>query len=43
MCDCWELLTVAAPARFESNTLIAGAVSFIATSVLFLLFFQAVS
>jgi len=36
----WELLTVAAPSRLASNTAMAGALSFLASSVLFLVFFQ---
>lgn len=39
----WELLTVAVPLRLASNAVIAGAISFLASSVLFLLFFRAVS
>ncbi len=36
----WELLTVAAPSRLASNGTIAGALSFVAASVLFLVFFR---
>jgi len=36
----WELLTVAAPSRLENNTLMAGALSLLASSVLFLAFFS---
>jgi hypothetical protein len=32
----WELLSVAAPARLQSTTLIAGTVSFLASSAMFL-------
>jgi hypothetical protein len=39
----WELLTVAAPARLASNVVMAGALSFLVSSVLFLVFFQFVS
>jgi hypothetical protein len=37
----WELLTVAVPLRLTSNAVIAGALSFLVSSTLFLLFFQA--
>jgi len=36
----WELLTVAIPARLASNTVMAGALSFLASSALFLVFFR---
>jgi len=36
----WELLTVALPARLASNAAMAGALSFLASSVLFLVFFR---
>jgi len=36
----WELLTVAAPSRLASNTVMAGALSFLASSALFLVFFR---
>jgi len=36
----WELLTVAAPSRLASNALMAGALSFLASSALFLVFFR---
>ncbi len=36
----WELLSVAAPSRLENNTLMAGAISFLASSALFLAFFS---
>jgi hypothetical protein len=39
----WELLTVAVPLRLASNAVMAGAISFLASSVLFLVFFRAVS
>lgn len=38
-----ELLTVAVPLRLASNAVMAGAISFLASSVLFLVFFRAVS
>lgn len=38
-----ELLTVAVPLRLAGNAVIAGAISFLASSVLFLVFFRAVS
>ena len=37
-----ELLTVALPLRLASNSVIAGAISFLASSALFLVFFRAV-
>jgi hypothetical protein len=37
-----ELLTVALPLRLASNLVMAGAISFLASSVLFLVFFRAV-
>jgi len=39
----WELLTVALPSRFASNAVMAGALSFLASAALFLVFFRAVS
>ena len=36
----WELLTVAAPSRLASNAVMAGALSFLASSALFLVFFR---
>ena len=39
----WELLTVAVPLRLASNTVRAGAISLLASSVLFLALFRAVS
>jgi len=36
----WELLTVALPARLASNAVMAGALSFLASSALFLVFSQ---
>jgi hypothetical protein len=39
----WELLTVAVPLRLASNTVIAGAISLLASALLFLVFFRAVS
>jgi hypothetical protein len=39
----WELLTVALPSRLASNAVRAGALSFLASAVLFLVFFRAVS
>jgi len=36
-----ELLTVALPLRLASNSVIAGAISFLASSALFLVFFRA--
>ena len=39
----WELLIVAAPLRLASDALKAGAISFLASSVLFLVLFRAVS
>jgi len=39
----WELLTVAAPLRLQNAPLIAGALSLVASSILFLAFFRAVS
>lgn len=36
----WELLSVAAPSRLASNTLMAGALSLLASSALFLVFFR---
>jgi hypothetical protein len=39
----WELLSVAAPLRLCNTTVIAGALSFVASSALFLAFFRAVS
>jgi hypothetical protein len=39
----WELLTVAVPLRLASNAVMAGAISFLASSLLFLAFFRAVS
>ncbi|MGA8489538.1 MAG: hypothetical protein WB711_03890 [Terriglobales bacterium] len=39
----WELLAVAVPSRLASNASMAGAISFLASSVLFLVFFRAVS
>jgi hypothetical protein len=37
----WELFTVAAPSRLESSAVMAGALSFLVSSVLFLAFFSA--
>jgi len=42
-CALWELLAVAAPLRLASTTLMAGAVSVLASSVLVLAFFRAVT
>jgi len=42
-CALWELLTVAVPLRLASNAAIAGAISFLASSVLVLVFFRAVT
>jgi len=42
-CALWELLTVAVPLRLASNAAIAGAISFLASSVLVLAFFRAVT
>jgi len=39
-CALWELLTVAAPSRLTSNAVMAGALSFLASSPLFLVFFR---
>ena len=39
----WELLTVAAPLRLASTTVMAGAVSLVASSMLVLAFFRAVT
>ena len=39
----WELLTVAVPLRLASNAVMAGAISFLASSVLFLFFFRSVN
>lgn len=39
----WELLTVAVPCRLSSNEVLAGALSFLASAALFLVFFRAVS
>ena len=39
----WELLTVALPLRLASNAVVAGAISFLVSSVLFLVFFRAVT
>jgi hypothetical protein len=39
----WELLSVAAPLQLCNTTVIAGALSFVASSALFLVFFRAVS
>lgn len=39
----WELLSVAAPLRLQNAAVIAGALSFVASSILFLAFFRAVS
>jgi hypothetical protein len=39
----WELLSVAAPLRLCNTTVIAGALSFVASSALFLAFFRAIS
>jgi hypothetical protein len=39
----WELLSVAAPLRLQNAAVIAGALSFVASSLLFLAFFRAVS
>jgi hypothetical protein len=39
----WELLTVAAPLQLRDTTVIAGALSFVASSALTLAFFRAVS
>jgi hypothetical protein len=36
----WELLSVAAPSWLASNAIIAGALSFLASSALFLVFFR---
>ena len=36
----WELLAVAVPSLLASNAVMAGAISFLASSVLFLVFFQ---
>lgn len=38
-----ELLTVALPSRLASNAVIAGALSFLASTALFLFFFRAVN
>jgi len=42
-CALWELLAVAVPLRLASNAAIAGAISFLASSVLVLVFFRAVT
>jgi hypothetical protein len=42
-CALLELLTVALPLRLASNAVMAGAISFLASSVLVLVFFRAVS
>jgi hypothetical protein len=39
----WELLTIAAPSRLTSSSLMAGALSFLASSALFLVFFSALN
>jgi hypothetical protein len=39
----WELLAVAVPLRLASNAVMAGAISFLASSVLLLVFFRAVT
>lgn len=39
----WELLSVAAPLRLENTVVIAGALSLVASSALFLAFFRAVN
>jgi len=39
----WELATIAAPSHLTSRAVMAGAISFLASSVLFLVFFRAVS
>jgi hypothetical protein len=39
----WEVLTVAAPSRLASNAAMAGALSFLASSALFLVFFRALN
>ncbi len=39
----WELLSVAAPLRLQNASVIAGALSLIASSILFLAFFRAVT
>jgi len=39
----WELLTVAVPLRLASNEAMAGAISFLASTVLLLAFFRAVT
>jgi len=39
----WELLTVAVPSRLASNAVMAGALSLLASTALFLVFFRAVS
>jgi hypothetical protein len=39
----WELLTVALPSRLASSAVMAGALSFLASAALFLVFFRAVS
>jgi hypothetical protein len=39
----WELLTVAVPSRLTSSPLMAGALSFLASSALFLVFFSALN
>ncbi len=39
----WELLTVAVPLRLASSAVMAGAISFLASSVLFLVLFRAVT
>jgi hypothetical protein len=38
----WELVTVAVPSRLANSVVIAGAVSFLVSSALFLVFFRAV-
>lgn len=39
----WELLTVAVPSRLASNVVMAGMISFLASSLLVLAFFRAVT
>ena len=39
----WELLTVALPMRLASNAVIAGAISLLVSSALFLVLFRAVT
>ena len=39
----WELLTLAVPLRLASNAVMVGAISFLASSVLVLVFFRALT